>query len=113
MLNALVEHSAILLTFIQLPFVIKTLVLSTFEWPLKTGFIVLYKLILFLGFGVYPTHIRGHVIVKGWDKRSGEVVSMDVDLLSGNVSPRSAKYKVNKVATLCPVDIATVSKRGT
>ena len=27
------EHSAILLTFIKLPFVIKTFVLSIFEWP--------------------------------------------------------------------------------
>ena len=34
------EHSAILSTFIKLPFFIKTLVLSIFEWPLKTGFIV-------------------------------------------------------------------------
>ena len=35
------EHSAILLTFIKLPFVIKIFVFSIFEWPLKTGFIVL------------------------------------------------------------------------
>ena len=34
------EHSAILLTCIKLPFVIKIFVLSTFEWPLKTGFTV-------------------------------------------------------------------------
>ena len=34
------EHSAILLTFIKLPFVIKSFVLSIFEWPLKTGFTV-------------------------------------------------------------------------
>ena len=32
------EHSAILLTFINVPFVIKMFVLSIFEWPLKTGF---------------------------------------------------------------------------
>ena len=32
------EHSAILSTFIKLPFAIKTFVLSCFEWPLKTGF---------------------------------------------------------------------------
>ena len=32
------EHSAILSTFIKLPFVIKIFVLSFFEWPLKTGF---------------------------------------------------------------------------
>ena len=34
------EHSAILLTFIKLPFVIKAFVISIFEWPLKTGFTV-------------------------------------------------------------------------
>ena len=31
------EHSAILLTFIKLPFVFMIFVLSFFEWPLKTG----------------------------------------------------------------------------
>ena len=35
------EHSAILLTFIKLPFFIKIFVLSIFEWPLNTGFTVL------------------------------------------------------------------------
>ena len=34
------EHSAILSTFIKLPFVFKTF-LSVFEWPLKTGFTVI------------------------------------------------------------------------
>ena len=34
------EHSAILLTFIKLPVVIKTSVLSIFEWPFYTGFTV-------------------------------------------------------------------------
>ena len=34
------EHSAILSTFIKLPFVIKIFVFSIFEWPLKTGFAV-------------------------------------------------------------------------
>ena len=34
------EHSAILLTFIKLPFVIKIIVLSIFEWPFYTGFTV-------------------------------------------------------------------------
>ena len=35
------EHSAILLTYIKLPFVIKLFVWSIFEWPLKTGFTVI------------------------------------------------------------------------
>ena len=35
------EHSAILLTFIKLPFVNKTFVLSIFEWPFYTGFTVI------------------------------------------------------------------------
>ena len=34
------EHSAILLTFIKLPFVIKIFVSSIFEWPFYTGFTV-------------------------------------------------------------------------
>ena len=37
------EHSAILLTCIKIPFVIKFFVLSIFEWPLKTGFNVIVK----------------------------------------------------------------------
>ena len=40
MQNAPREHSAILSTFIELPFVIKIFVLSIFECPLKTGFTV-------------------------------------------------------------------------
>ena len=40
MQNALLEHSTILLTFIKLPFVLKTFDLSIFEWPLKTGYTV-------------------------------------------------------------------------
>ena len=34
------EHSAILLTFIKLSFVIMIFVLSIFEWPFYTGFTV-------------------------------------------------------------------------
>ena len=34
------EHSAILSTFIKLPFVTRNFVLSIFEWPLKAGFTV-------------------------------------------------------------------------
>ena len=41
------EHSAILSTFIKLPFVIKIFVLSSFEWPLKTGFTVFVFLQVF------------------------------------------------------------------
>ena len=34
------ERSAVLLTFIKLPFVIKIFVLSIFEWPFNTGITV-------------------------------------------------------------------------
>ena len=39
-LNASQKYSAILSTFIKLPFVFKTFVLSFFEWLSKTGFTV-------------------------------------------------------------------------
>ena len=35
------EHSAILLTFIKLPFVIKIFVLSILKWPFYKGFTVI------------------------------------------------------------------------
>ena len=35
-----VNHSAVHLTFIKIPHGFQTLVLSIFEWPLKTGFTV-------------------------------------------------------------------------
>ena len=38
------ELSAILSTFIKLPYVIKTFVLSIFEWPFYTGFLVEYHI---------------------------------------------------------------------
>ena len=37
------EHSAILSTFIMLPFIIKIFVLSIFEWLFYTGFTVPYS----------------------------------------------------------------------
>ena len=40
------EHSAILLTFIKLQFVIMIFVLSIFEWPFYTGFSVNHSLIV-------------------------------------------------------------------
>ena len=43
------EHSAILLTFVKLPVVIKTFVLSIFEWPFYTGFTV-YRLLFWSDF---------------------------------------------------------------
>ena len=42
--NAPREHSAILSTFIKLPFVFKTFVLAIYEWPLKTGFTVYHTM---------------------------------------------------------------------
>ena len=64
------EHSAILSTFIKLPFAIKTFFLSIFEWPLKTGFTVLRfaeNIHLFISinqrsFAVNPVYIINLVI---------------------------------------------------
>ena len=44
MQNALLEHSAILSTFIKLPFVFKTFTFFISEWPLKTGLLYIAKL---------------------------------------------------------------------
>ena len=48
------EQSAILSTFIKLPFVINIFVLSIFQWPFKTGFTVLSnRLFVYLIRGVH------------------------------------------------------------
>ena len=41
--KSIAEHSAIISTFIKLPVVFKTFVLSIFGWPLKAGFTVVTK----------------------------------------------------------------------
>ena len=52
------EHSAVLSTFIKLPFVIKIFVLSFFEWLLKTCFTVLTTYMYFLFCGVRRLGVR-------------------------------------------------------
>ena len=54
------KHSAILLSFIKLPFVLKIFVLSLFEWPLKTGFTVQCTYRLFSQKGLH--HLTGATI---------------------------------------------------
>ena len=46
------EHSAILLTFIKLSFVIKIFVLSIFGWPFYTGFTVFRFICLIWSFNL-------------------------------------------------------------
>ena len=43
------EHSAILKTFIKLPFVINIFVLSIFEWQFYTGFTVFFNNLINVG----------------------------------------------------------------
>ena len=50
-------HSAILLTFIKLPFVIKIFVLSIFEWPHKTDFTVTSKFYILIGKQFFPDQL--------------------------------------------------------
>ena len=52
------EHSALLSTFIKLPFVFKTFVLSMFEWPLKTGFTVLPFGIVYIPYGLINAPLK-------------------------------------------------------
>ena len=56
------EHSAILSTFIKLPYVFHTFVLSIFKWPLKTGFTVRDKFdnIVYL----YQLYVQDHAMAK-------------------------------------------------
>ena len=50
------EHSAILSTFIKLPVVIKTFVLSIFQWMFYTGFTVLTEVVGEVNIFFLPVH---------------------------------------------------------
>ena len=55
------EHSAILSTFIKLPFVNKICVLSIFEWPFYTGFTVLvspYMQVMEAPQQIFPNYVN-------------------------------------------------------
>ena len=56
------DHSAILLIFIKLPFVIKIFVLSIFEWSLKTSFTV-FPFLVATGFKAHLNFWTNHNIV--------------------------------------------------
>ena len=61
--KSIAKHSAILSTYIQLPFVIKIFVLL-FEWALKTGFNVFHNCCQLITFGnsLDPDQVKHFVV---------------------------------------------------
>ena len=66
------EHSAILSTFIKLPFAIKIFVLSIFEWLFYTGFTVFRKVTLFNALKYEPVHEISNNLVCATSKASDQ-----------------------------------------
>ena len=71
-----VEHSAILSTFIKLPFVIQIFVLPIFEWSLKTGFTVHYLLLVSIFLTACRTSLL--VILKPMARRALPISSTEI-----------------------------------
>ena len=71
------EYSAILSTFIKLPFVIKTC-LSIFEWPLKSGF--------FFVLLTYDLHVLFCFLFRGDDSESDEEKDPDKKKFENSLS---------------------------
>ena len=80
------EHSAILSTLIKLLFVIKTFVLSIFEWPFYTGLTLVllvaaaeaYQPVQVLSLGLIHLHLHAYT-VHAAVKLYGSVYRLDVD----------------------------------
>ena len=91
------EHSAILSTFIKLPFVFKTFVLSIFKWSLKTGFNVVYLIFL-----QYSAQVSSNSLIfnKGALEMNliGEV--MEYHTLDGIIKPVPGHYFLNINSTV-------------
>ena len=74
------EHSLLLLTFIQLPFSIKTFVLSIFKCSLKTGFTVCEMLWYVIMYKFAPRSI--------WDQIYHELCHIPVNFISLLFNPK-------------------------
>ena len=61
------EHSAIIRTFIKLPVVIKTFVLSIFEWPFYAGFTVLPYVWIVLSIGLITSNKERKASKQDWN----------------------------------------------
>ena len=83
------EHSAILSTFIKLPFVIKIFLLSIFEWPFYAGFTV-------------SMHPKGSIIVQSVIKCfDGHRHSRTMNKNVGNMNGRTMGINKDSDLTLC------------
>ena len=80
------EHTAILLTFIKLPFVIKLFVLSIFEWPFYTGFTVHWKHILYVK--MYPFKEKISI------KRCFKIASVDFKMSSATFKIFTQRWRL-------------------
>ena len=90
------ENSAILSTCIKLPFIIKILVLSVFEWSLKTGFTVSTNSNYYLNtFG--PRHEKTSNATIRKEKTQ---VSLGISLACSE-SLLSARKKIGSIVTQC------------
>ena len=92
--NAPREHSAILSTYIKLPFVVKTFVLSIFQWPLQTGFTV---------FNIYLTPYKLPFVVKTFVLSIFSVHFTQVLLYSSSLQQMISLYLYKGITcSLCP-----------
>ena len=73
------EHSAILSTFIKLPFVIKIFVLSIFEWPFYTGFTVILSHTMSQKDLKYRQNLANFVFCLYIDLRAGNLTSLHMN----------------------------------
>ena len=71
------EHSAILLTFMKLPFAIKAFVVSIFEWPLKTDFTVSLSTLIYSCFFFSFLY---QINFSSWIKMLGIAAEISADL---------------------------------
>ena len=110
MQNALLEHSAILLTCIKLPFVNKTYFWASFEWPFKTGFTVhvhlckvLYLQVLDLALREPPKDAEQPTV-----ETTSEVEETQADVMEDEIEPQETDNKLKDKLTL--KELASQSK---
>ena len=94
------KHSAILSTFIKLPFVIQIFVLSFFEWLLKTGFTVVVLVVHIDLYTVYELEEKNMILIA---QKSSEDSDQPVQMLeSPHCSHTQSMVVYRSVEKPCP-----------
>ena len=75
--------------------------------------ILITQFALIVGFGVYPGTRQGLIVVQAWKKKTGNLVIMELDLTTGQISKTDVFKNIHNIVSMCDTSIQhTVARRS-